>query len=251
MGSLQNLTERAQFILNHEASNVRCYWTNVWLKKSDIKDLYIHHYKYLFQIDPSRRKAITRINNVKKSPRKLVVQDGWEKFLKLEADFRQRAIRATFQGKHEKASENDIRQYFSQTSATARCPIGNSDVYHTNSRDNKPRQYCAIFVNAITGTIISPRPGNDLIASTIPELKGGFTKNRTDGGSLAINFTVLPYGRDIMNHLEMKQCTSKIWVARKLKKLAAFCWDPRNDLGQQYAGGRSCTLLIATINHLI
>lgn len=71
----------------------------------------------------------------------------------------------------------------------------------------------------------------------------------TNGGTnLAVNFTVLPFGRDLLNNIEITQCTSKVWVARKLVKLADFAWDPRNDLGRHHAGGRVCTLLIASIN---
>ena len=92
----------------------------------------------------------------------------------------------------------------------AKCPIGNNNIYYEVSRDNKIGQFCAIFINtrnvAITGTIVAPQPGNVLEASAYPELKGGFTKNRTDGGTnLAVNFTVLPFGRDLLNKIEITQ----------------------------------------------
>lgn len=140
-----------------------------------------------------------------------------------------------------------------KTTQTAKCPIGSNDAYYENSRDNKIGQFAALFVNvrnvAITGTIIGPQPGNVLEASSHPELKGGFTKNKKDGGTnLAVNFTVLPFGRDLLNNIEINQCTSKVWVARKLFKLAGFAWDPRNDIGRHHAGGRVCTLLIVSIN---
>ena len=177
----------------------------------------------------------------------MVPRDGWERFLEPEIDYRKRADRGTIQGKVSKEKNNDIRRYFTQTSANPRCPIGSNDVYYADSRDNKIGQFCAIFVNvrnaAVTSTVISPKPGNAMISNTTPEFHGGFTKMRTDSGTnLAVNFTVLPYGRDIMNN---HVC---IWIARKLQKLSGFCWDPRNDLSQQHSGGRSCTLLIATVN---
>ncbi len=143
--------------------------------------------------------------------------------------------------------------YFIQTFTTPKCHIGSSDVYYADSRHNKPGQFLSVFVNvrncAVTTTVIKPQPGNDLIASTPPELRGGFTKNRTDGGTnLAVNFTVLPYRRDLMNNLQLTQCESRVWIARKLKKLSGFCWVSRNDLGQHHSGSRAFTLLIATIN---
>ena len=55
---------------------------------------------------------------------------------------------------------------------------------------------------------------------------------------MAVNFTVLPFGRDLLNNIEITQCTRKVWVARNLVKLADFAWDPRNDLGRHHAGGR-------------
>ena len=46
---------------------------------------------------------------------------------------------------------------------------------------------------------------------------------RTDSGTnLAVSFTVLPYGRDLMNNLELTQCKSHVWFTRKLQKLSGF-----------------------------
>ena len=65
----------------------------------------------------------------------------------------------------------------------------------------------ALFVNvrnaAITSTIIQPKQGNALEPSIMPELKGGFVKNRTDAGTnLAVNFHFMPYRQDSMNHMD-------------------------------------------------
>ena len=62
--SYKHLTDRAQFILNHESTNVKYYWTETFLTKSDVKCLYKLHYEYLFQIDRQRRKALAKINDV-------------------------------------------------------------------------------------------------------------------------------------------------------------------------------------------
>ena len=74
--SYKNLTERAQFILNHESTNVKYYWTEIQLTKSDVKLLYKIHYEYLFQIDRQRRKVFARLNDVRQRPKRLAQTIG-------------------------------------------------------------------------------------------------------------------------------------------------------------------------------
>ena len=105
----------------------------------------------------------------------MVPRDGWERFLEPQDSFRKRADRGTIQGKVSNVdNNNDIRRYLTQTTAHPSCPIGSSDTYYADSRDNKIGQFCALFINvrnaAVTSTVISPKPGNNMTASTTPEL---------------------------------------------------------------------------------
>ena len=128
--------------------------------------------------------------------------------------------------------------------------VGVTDTSPTPRTISPPSLWRCVNVHnaAITSTIVQPKQGNALEPSTTPESKGGFVKNRTDADTnLAVNFHFMPYGQDSMNNMEITQCESKVWIARKLQKFCTYTWDPRNNIGHVHHGGNACTLLIATV----